>query len=252
KYQNTQSYDLPSLKNFKKVYLKLYEIGFNRFQEIVRNCFQCIEVLFLSIEDDVEYLDAKQWEKLISSNMHNLRNFHMHHNNIGPYNRSKYHDLIYQCTSSFWIEKLFYISSTQFNENPYNYFLNADELTIENSFTGPDSIVEAINRVVPLYKVTKLCIKFFDFPVEQLIKILLFLCSVHTLKTNALLIADTDREVLQRNENLKYVSKTNKIKILILDSHYALVNIQFIINFPCHNNRISFSGKSWFTGGNRG
>jgi len=123
----------------------------------------------------------------------------------------------------FWIEKLLYISSTQFNENPYNYFLNADELTIENSFTGPDSIVEAIIRVVPLYKITKLCIKLFDFPVEQLIKILRFLRNAHTSKANALLIADTDREVLQRN----------KIKILILDYRYALVNIQFIINlFP--------------------
>ncbi len=56
----------------------------NWFQQISRNCFQFIEVLFLSIEDDVEYLDAKRWEKLIPSNMYNLRIFDMHHNNIRP------------------------------------------------------------------------------------------------------------------------------------------------------------------------
>jgi len=58
---------------------------------------------------------------------------------------------------------------------------------------------------IPLYEITKLCIKFFDFPLEQLIKILRFLCNVHKLKANTLLIAYTHQEVLQRNKTLLYV-----------------------------------------------
>jgi hypothetical protein len=110
---NIQSYNIGSMKNFKNVYLKLDGIGFNRFEEIAQNCFQFIEVLFLTIEDDISYLFAQRWEQLISSNMHNLRVFDMHLNNIPPQNRSQYNRFISQCTSSFWIEKLVYISSTQ-------------------------------------------------------------------------------------------------------------------------------------------
>jgi hypothetical protein len=110
---NIQSYNIGSMKNFKNVYLKLDGIGFNRFEEIAQNCFQFIEVLFLIIEDDISYLFAQRWEQLISSNMHNLRVFDMHLNNIPPQNRSQYNRFISQCTSSFWIEKLVYISSTQ-------------------------------------------------------------------------------------------------------------------------------------------
>jgi hypothetical protein len=121
---------------------------------------------------------------------------------------------------------------SQFNENQNCYFRNANELIIEKSVNKPDSIVEEVNRAVSLFEITKLFVKFFDFPVEQLIKILHFLHYAHTLKVNALLIVDIDRELL-KNETLKYVSKTNKIKILILDYRYALVNIQFLIHlFP--------------------
>ncbi len=66
---NIQSYNIGSMKNFKNVYLKLDGIGFNRFEEIAQNCFQFIEVLFLTIEDYISYLFAQRWEQLISSNI---------------------------------------------------------------------------------------------------------------------------------------------------------------------------------------
>jgi len=94
-------------------------------------------------------MDVKRWENSILFNMHNLRIFDIR---------------------------------TQFNENQNCYFRNANELTMENSVNKPDSILEEVKRGVPLFEITKLFIKFFDFPIEQLIEILHFLHNVHRLK----------------------------------------------------------------------
>ncbi|CAF1062904.1 unnamed protein product [Rotaria sp. Silwood1] len=106
-YSNVSSFNLnlPSFENLKRICLKLQKIGFNKFEDVVRKCFKFIEVLFISIEDDEEYLYAQRWEKLISSHMQNLCIFDIYHNGVQLQNQLDYDELIYAFTSSFWIEK---------------------------------------------------------------------------------------------------------------------------------------------------
>ncbi|CAF3558225.1 unnamed protein product, partial [Rotaria sp. Silwood2] len=84
---------------------KLQKISFNKFENIVRKCLKFVEVLFVSIEDDEEYLYAERWEKLISSHMQNLRIFDIYHNDVQLRNQLDYDELIHPFTSSFCIEK---------------------------------------------------------------------------------------------------------------------------------------------------
>ncbi|CAF0725458.1 unnamed protein product [Adineta steineri] len=56
-YEPRSSLNLPSFKNLRKICIKLKKIDFNKFQNIVKNVFKFIEILFISIDDnDEEYL----------------------------------------------------------------------------------------------------------------------------------------------------------------------------------------------------
>ncbi len=106
-YPNVPSFNLnlPSFENLKRICLKLQKIGFNKFEDIVRKYFKFVEVLFIPIEHDEEYLYAERWEKLISSHMQNLRIFDIYPNGVQLQNQLDYDELIHAFTSSFWIEK---------------------------------------------------------------------------------------------------------------------------------------------------
>ncbi|CAF1285311.1 unnamed protein product, partial [Rotaria sordida] len=67
------------LEHLKYVSLKLDYISFNQVEKIIKDFFHYIEVLRLTTKADESYLDAKQWEQLISSSMPNLRVFDINH-----------------------------------------------------------------------------------------------------------------------------------------------------------------------------
>jgi len=98
------------LKCLKSVSLKLDSISFNRLEDFIKNFFQRVEVLRLTISYDAEYLVAKRWEQLISSYMPHLRIFDINHHGYAPDNQLTFHDLINQFNSSFWIEKQWFFT----------------------------------------------------------------------------------------------------------------------------------------------
>ncbi|CAF4356266.1 unnamed protein product, partial [Adineta steineri] len=81
-------------------------MNFNRLEEIIKNYFYYIEVLHITSCDDPEFLNVKRWERLITSFMPNLRIFNMNHTGLAD----KYHDVINQFNSSFWINKKWYFT----------------------------------------------------------------------------------------------------------------------------------------------
>ncbi|CAF4202665.1 unnamed protein product, partial [Adineta steineri] len=94
------------LKSFTNISLKLSSMNFNRLEEIIKNYFYYIEVLHITSCDDPEFLNVKRWERLITSFMPNLRIFNMNHTGLAD----KYHDVINQFNSSFWINKKWYFT----------------------------------------------------------------------------------------------------------------------------------------------
>ncbi|CAF1415118.1 unnamed protein product [Adineta steineri] len=94
------------LKSFTNISLKLYSMNFDRLEEIIKNYFYYIEVLHITTCDDPQFLNAKRWERLIISFMPNLCIFDMNHTGLAD----KYHDLINNFNSSFWIDKQWYFT----------------------------------------------------------------------------------------------------------------------------------------------
>ncbi|CAF4083720.1 unnamed protein product, partial [Rotaria sordida] len=82
------------LEYLKYVSLKLDYINFNQLEKIIKDFFHYVEVLRLTIKADESYLDAKQWEQLISSSMPNLRVFDINHDSSARNNPLIYHNSI--------------------------------------------------------------------------------------------------------------------------------------------------------------
>ncbi|CAF0874418.1 unnamed protein product [Rotaria sordida] len=115
-----------------------------------------------------------------------------------------------------------------------NYFPNVTQLTIKHYFqTSDDSIITTLNRMIPLVQLTKLTIESYDFPFEEVIKLLRFTPNLYSLKLNLLAMTKTNSQLIKQNENFQYVTKTNKIKYLDLREYCTLNQIQLIVKlFP--------------------
>ncbi|CAF2074538.1 unnamed protein product [Rotaria magnacalcarata] len=110
RYEDNESCPIRLLKSLKHVSLKLNLIKFNKFEKIAQYFFRYVEVLRISTHYDAAYLDAKQWENLITSYMPSLRVFDIHYDGFGSVNGLTYHNLIDRFTSPFWITKQWFFT----------------------------------------------------------------------------------------------------------------------------------------------
>jgi len=122
------------------------------------------------------------------------------------------------------------IYSKRITDSCVNYFPNATELTIKNNFkTSDDSISTTLNRIIPLTQLTKLVIEGYDFPFEEIVKLLYFTSNLHTLKLDLLSLNEINLNLRDKNDIFQHVS----IKNLELHDNCTLQKIQSIINlFP--------------------
>jgi hypothetical protein len=81
-------------------------ILFDQFESMVKNLFNQVQVLYISTDNDVAYMDANRWERLILSHMPYLRIFDIairySSTNEGTVS---YVTLINRFNSSFWVER---------------------------------------------------------------------------------------------------------------------------------------------------
>lgn len=118
---------LPQILNqsLTHVNLTLKHIQFDRFEPFILNLFHNVQVFRISMNDDIQYLSANRWERIISSSMPNLRIFDIQHLYIIPneHDQLVYDDLIKQFTSSFWVQRRWYFQQQRSEEISPNYGL---------------------------------------------------------------------------------------------------------------------------------
>jgi hypothetical protein len=127
-----------------------------------------------------------------------------------------------------------HIHTQQTTANCVKYFPNATELTMNYySKTIDHSIEKTLNHIIPLKKLTKLVIRCFIFPSEQIIKLICYTPNLHTLKIDILPFVEINPNLIQQSRTVQYVSKTNKIKHLDLRAECTLEKTKFIVHlFP--------------------
>ncbi|CAF5028218.1 unnamed protein product, partial [Rotaria sp. Silwood1] len=126
------------------------------------------------------------------------------------------------------------IHSRQITNIYLNYFSNVTQLTIKHYFkTSDDSIITTLNRMIPLVQLTELAIESYNFPFDEIIKLLRFTPNLYVLKLDLLSMKEIKSNFIEQSENFQYVSKINKIKNLIIREWCSLNQIQLIVNlFP--------------------
>ncbi len=73
------------LEYLTHVSLKMTNFDFEVIEPIIKNLFDKIQILYLSMEMCTIYIDAKRWEELILSSMPNLRIFDVYNDNSGSF-----------------------------------------------------------------------------------------------------------------------------------------------------------------------
>ncbi|CAF1412478.1 unnamed protein product [Rotaria magnacalcarata] len=76
-----------------------------------------------------------------------------------------------------------HVCSKRANKSCVKYFPNATQLSIKRYFeTLDDSISTSLSRIVPLQQLTKLVIECYNFPWEEIVKLLCFTPNLDALK----------------------------------------------------------------------
>jgi hypothetical protein len=86
----------------KYLSLNLDAIDFHEVEYLIKNYLHHLEILSLTTAYDRKYFDGKQWEKIISVSMPNLRIFDLNHYGYSLNNQITFHDLMKRFHSSFW------------------------------------------------------------------------------------------------------------------------------------------------------
>ncbi len=103
-----------SANDLTDVSLKLYSISFNDFESLVTEFFCQVQILRLAVcparlsFNDIQYLNANRWERLISTHMGNLTIFDFQHQYRVPrhnHNRAAYEAEVNKFDSLFWINR---------------------------------------------------------------------------------------------------------------------------------------------------
>jgi len=115
------------------------------------------------------------------------------------------------------------ICSRQCTSNHANYFTNAAELTIRHYFNARDSsVIMAFDRIICLKRLVKLIIECYNFPFEQLIKLLSFTPNLKSLKFGSISCDTIDLIIIQQSDTFRCISKMNRITFLDVRQNWNL------------------------------
>ncbi|CAF1440645.1 unnamed protein product [Rotaria sp. Silwood1] len=107
------------LNNLTHISFHVEYINFDRFQPLIENRFNLLELLQISTHDDKAYLNANRWQKLILTYMPSLKIFDFQHTNIMDntcLREDEYHALIDQFNSPFWSERQWFFAHQHYSQ----------------------------------------------------------------------------------------------------------------------------------------
>ncbi|CAF1229849.1 unnamed protein product [Rotaria sp. Silwood1] len=174
--QETQTCSI-KLNNLTHMDLKT-TITFDELElTMIKNFFHEVQVLYISTNSDIAYLDANRWKRLILSYIPQLRIFDFQHRNmIENSNNNNYDNMINRFYSSFWYEhKWFFVHHFYKEQNVNEIIFYSINPYRRKEYT----LYEQLNTNIPSYlhkndvnsvdhvnihgeKATKNCLSYFS------------------------------------------------------------------------------------------
>ncbi|CAF0796275.1 unnamed protein product [Adineta steineri] len=102
------------------IHLQLEDISFDEFQWLISSFSLQLQVLSVSTQGDIEFLDAHRWQQFISCQMPVLKKFYFQYQTmisgllVTP---EYYYDLMKEFDSSFWHEKQWFFTYQHYKSN---------------------------------------------------------------------------------------------------------------------------------------
>jgi len=87
--------------------IRICYLKFNQFEIFIKKISSQLRKLYFIPLNDITYLDADRWERLIIEFIPYLHTFYFKYSDVifSQLNLQSYHTLIHRFTSLFWIEK---------------------------------------------------------------------------------------------------------------------------------------------------
>ncbi|CAF2953741.1 unnamed protein product [Rotaria sp. Silwood2] len=108
------------MPHLKHVTLKLNNIKFNEFEQIMKNFFENIQILSINTNNDQDYIQATKWEQLIINHIPDLSIFSLYYDGIDSttsiHNHFQLNELVENFNSTFWIERKWFFNYQYVNE----------------------------------------------------------------------------------------------------------------------------------------
>ncbi|CAF4222425.1 unnamed protein product, partial [Rotaria sp. Silwood2] len=102
------------MPHLKHVTLKLNNIKFNEFEQIMKNFFENIQILSINTNNDQDYIQATKWEQLIINHIPDLSIFSLYYDGIDSttsiHNHFQLNELVENFNSTFWIERKWFFN----------------------------------------------------------------------------------------------------------------------------------------------
>jgi hypothetical protein len=123
-----------------------------------------------------------------------------------------------------------YIQSEKTMMNCIHYFPNAAELTFKDGFSATRASLSSIlNRIIPLYQLTKLVIECHHFSFKKMIELLRFTPHLHTLIFESMPFYKNDSMSIEESETFRLVSNTNTITEVTFKDKCTLEKLQLLL-----------------------
>jgi hypothetical protein len=112
------------LNQLTHVSLTITQLNFDEFESIMKILFHQIQVLYISKKNNLVYIDANRWEKLIVSHLPNLRLFNFQYKHyFNKINHLFHDDLFNKFNSSFWFQRKWFFEHHIYYDRDKDYVI---------------------------------------------------------------------------------------------------------------------------------
>ncbi|CAF3491262.1 unnamed protein product [Rotaria socialis] len=237
-----------NLENLTSISMYTNHINFDEFETFIQNIYSELKTLHVTFScQDITFLDAYRWEKLILQYLSELKKFSLKYYENG---HSKYSGERTQFNSSFWIErklimnmeineyKILYLVSS-YRKRWYEYknctvdYLESTQLTINYVFDGEpaDCLLMYIKSILNRVQIYHLDIQR-KISVDRLMQIIHLLPDLITLKINSLsFYRSFFKEEFPTTCSIEHASKIKKVYI---ENTQTIEEIYFLLYICPH------------------
>ncbi|CAF3032480.1 unnamed protein product [Rotaria sp. Silwood2] len=206
-----------------------------------------LEVLRINTFNDVTYLDADRWERIISQFLLHLDLFQFQYKELidEDFKLTAYHELINHFNSSFWIKRKWFFTISietdswddnviiqghfqEYKKNDDSIILNVTDLS--STTDNDEPFIDMISSILAILPITCLNITLNEIFIGTLIDLIKYLPNLDSLIISSLAMIQPRYLSVEETRIFRLLSNNNKITKVNLKQMNDLEQVQFLLD----------------------